>query len=79
MASSSSSLRVLRDRAGLTQTELAGRAGLKQETISALERGKVPNPRKQTLDRLAHGLGVPRPEVWRGLELTVARGGRRVA
>jgi transcriptional regulator with XRE-family HTH domain len=73
------SLRVLRERAGLTQTELADRTGLKQETISALECGKVPNPRKLTLDKLARGLGVPRPEVWRGLELTVARGGRRVA
>jgi transcriptional regulator with XRE-family HTH domain len=74
------SLRSLRRRARLTQLELAGRAGLEVSTIARLERGVMPNPTKQTLEKLAHGLGVPPLAVWRAHDLSVAHpGGRRVA
>lgn len=42
---------------GLTQEELAERAGLGQETISSIERGTGSFPRLKTLSRLARGLG----------------------
>jgi len=44
-------LRDARRRAGLTQRELAAKAGIPQETIARIERGRV-DPRVKTLDRL---------------------------
>ena len=47
----------LRAAAGLTQEQLAVRAGLSQQYISDLERGKL-NPTIVTLYELATALGV---------------------
>ncbi len=47
----------LRDAAGLTQEALAERAGMSQQYISDLERGKL-NPTVVTLYELATALGV---------------------
>jgi len=35
------SLRIMREFAGLSQNELAGRSGIPQSTISALENGRI--------------------------------------
>ena len=48
---SARSLRQARRRAGLTQRELAERAGIPQPTVSRIESGRVV-PRVDTLDRL---------------------------
>lgn len=45
-----------RCEAGLTQAELAERSGVRQETISRLEKGRV-NPTAKTLDQLARAMG----------------------
>src|SRR5690348_2436271 len=51
-------LRRHRQAAGLTQEELAERAGLSVEGISALERGVNRAPRKDTVELLAEALGL---------------------
>ena len=43
---------------GLTQEELAERAGISVDTISALERGVNVSPRKDTIDLLADALAL---------------------
>ncbi len=48
-------LKALRLRAGLTQTELARRAGVSQSLIARIEAGKV-NPRVSTLMKIYHAL-----------------------
>jgi transcriptional regulator with XRE-family HTH domain len=48
---------VLRQTAGLTQTELSHRIGEKQTTLSLWERSRRP-PRAHALPKLAHALGV---------------------
>ena len=45
-----------RRRAGLTQRALAARAGIAQETIARIERGRI-DPRVNTLDRLLEACG----------------------
>src|SRR6516164_7100265 len=52
-------LRRYRRAAGLTQEELAERAGLSPEGISALERGVNRAPRKDTVELLAEALALP--------------------
>jgi transcriptional regulator with XRE-family HTH domain len=54
----------LRDAAGLTQEALAERAGMSQQYISDLERGKC-NPTIVTLYELAQALGVSQVELVR--------------
>ncbi|HEX6913023.1 MAG TPA: helix-turn-helix transcriptional regulator [Longimicrobium sp.] len=54
----------LRRRAGLTQVELAGRAGMRQPRIAEIERGEY-NPRLDTLAKLAWGLGATMEELTR--------------
>ena len=49
-------VREARQRAGLTQRGLAAKAGIPQETIARIERGRV-DPRIGTLDRLLEGCG----------------------
>jgi len=49
-------LRHARHRAGLTQRQLAAKAGIPQETIARIERGRV-DPRLGTLDCLLEGCG----------------------
>ena len=50
-------LRLRRESAGLTQSQIAERSGLTQEMISNLERGKH-QPRFETLEKYAKGLGL---------------------
>jgi tetratricopeptide (TPR) repeat protein/transcriptional regulator with XRE-family HTH domain len=51
-------LRSLRRTAGLSQEELAARAGLSAKAIGALERGERTHPRPHTLRALADALGL---------------------
>jgi predicted ATPase/DNA-binding XRE family transcriptional regulator/tetratricopeptide (TPR) repeat protein len=51
-------LRRLRETAGLTQEELAERAGLSRDAVSALERGHRRQPHPRTVRALAVGLGL---------------------
>jgi DNA-binding XRE family transcriptional regulator len=51
-------IRALRERAVLTQAELAAKSGLPQSHISRLENGQH-SPSRVTLERLASALGVP--------------------
>lgn len=50
-------LREARTRAGLTQRELARRAGIPQPAVSRIERDHV-SPRLETLDVLLRGCGL---------------------
>lgn len=52
-------LRRLRGAAGLTQEELASRAGLSPNAVSALERGQRKRPYPHTVRALADALGLP--------------------
>jgi uncharacterized protein len=74
-------VRHARKRAGLTQRQLAAKAGIPQETIARIERGRV-DPRVGTLDRLLEaagfglehmprlGIGIDRPQIQERLALT---------
>ena len=68
-------VRYARRRAGLTQRELSAKAGIPQETIARIERGRV-DPRVGTLDRLLEacefGLEVL-PRLGVGIDRTVIR------
>src|SRR5688500_18614169 len=55
-------LRRARRATGLSQEELAERAGLSARAISALERGVNRAPRPDTLDMLADALALPAEE-----------------
>jgi transcriptional regulator with XRE-family HTH domain len=55
-------LRRLREAAGLTQEELAGRAGLAAKNISDLERGERRRPYPHTVRSLADALGLSEEE-----------------
>lgn len=55
-------LRRLREAAGLTQEELAGRAGLTSNAISDLERGRRRRPYPHTVRSLADALGLSEEE-----------------
>ena len=48
----------LRDERGWTQEELATLMGVKQNHISAIETGKLVDPRASTIEKLARALGV---------------------
>jgi transcriptional regulator with XRE-family HTH domain len=52
-------LRRYREAAGLTQEELAARAGLSARGISDLERGRRQTPRLETVRLLAEALALP--------------------
>jgi putative transcriptional regulator len=52
------SLREARERANLTQMELAERAGVRQATISEMERGLTTRVDLDVLDRICGALGV---------------------
>ncbi|HEV2789700.1 MAG TPA: helix-turn-helix transcriptional regulator [Solirubrobacterales bacterium] len=51
-------VKLLRDKADLTQEELAHRAGLHTTWVSHIESGRV-NPKWETVERIAWGLEVP--------------------
>jgi tetratricopeptide (TPR) repeat protein/transcriptional regulator with XRE-family HTH domain len=61
-ASLGARLRVLRERALLTQEELAEQSGVSVGTISGIETGHIHRPRSATLRRLADALGLTGPE-----------------
>lgn len=56
-------LRDLRERAGLTQEQLAAKAGLTHSTIYKLETGRAKRPGYTTMERLAAVLGVRPDEI----------------
>jgi transcriptional regulator with XRE-family HTH domain len=51
-------IQLLRDAAGLTQAQLADRAGVNPEHISRIERAEK-GPSIELLDRIASALGLP--------------------
>lgn len=51
-------LRVLRERAGMTQEELADSSGLSIRTISDLERGRTTTPQRRSIALLAGALCI---------------------
>jgi predicted ATPase/DNA-binding XRE family transcriptional regulator len=55
-------LRILRESAGLTQEELAARAGLTRNAVSALERGERRRPYPHTVRSLAKALDLSEAE-----------------
>ena len=68
-------VRYARRRAGLTQRQLAAKAGIPQETIARIERGRV-DPRVGTLDRLLESCGYgleSAPRLGIGLDRTQIR------
>src|SRR5262245_28694537 len=67
-------LRGFRERIGLTQEELAERAGLSAQGISALERGLRRRPYLPTVRALAEALDLSAPER-AALATAVARDG----
>jgi non-specific serine/threonine protein kinase len=71
-------LRACRVAAGLSQEELAERAGLSVRGISDLERDARRTPQRQTLHRLVQALGLG-PEAAAHLAAPVRRARRRVA
>jgi predicted ATPase/DNA-binding XRE family transcriptional regulator len=55
-------LRQHRNAAGLTQEDLAERAGLSVDTISLLERGEHRRPHRYTMQSLADAMGLSHPD-----------------
>ena len=51
-------MRMWRERAGLSQIELAKRSGISQVTISALEKGRNSGGNLDTIELLADALGL---------------------
>jgi|WetSurMetagenome_2_1015567.scaffolds.fasta_scaffold868034_1 transcriptional regulator with XRE-family HTH domain len=51
-------IKEIRTKKGLTQDKLANAAGVKQATISDIERGKIKHPGINTAAKLANALGV---------------------
>src|ERR1700727_2655369 len=65
-------LRDLRAEARLTQEELAEASGVRPRTVSDLERGVAVTPQRETIRRLADGLGLT--ELVRAQFEAIARG-----
>lgn len=59
-------VRAAREKAGLTQEQLAWAAGLHQTEIARIEGGKR-NPGLETIFKVARGLAVPPGELFRGI------------
>lgn len=59
-------LSIARSRAGLTQAELARRAGVPQSVVSDLENGKTLYPRLDTAMALAKALGCTIDDLFTG-------------
>ena len=51
-------MRMWRERAGLSQIELAKRSGISQVTISALEKGRNSGGNLDTIELLSDALGL---------------------
>jgi DNA-binding SARP family transcriptional activator/DNA-binding XRE family transcriptional regulator len=84
-------LRARRVRAGLTQAELAERAGVSVRAVRYIESGRIARPRRESVRRLAEAVGLAVDESWfaEGLDadrlwlgvlgrLELRRGGRPV-
>ncbi len=56
-------IKQLRDRAELTQEQLARKAGVTEAYVSMIESGTRKNPSLPVLKRLAKALGVPVTEL----------------
>lgn len=56
-------VREVRKAAGITQEELADRAGVNVGVIGFLERGKTLDPHVSNLQKIAHALGVQTGEL----------------
>lgn len=56
-------IRELRERAGLTQVELASRAGTSERAVNHLENGKTRRVDLDLLDRIARALKVEPSEL----------------
>jgi transcriptional regulator with XRE-family HTH domain len=54
-----SRIRAARRAAGLSQEELARRAGMSLKGMGDIERGVIPDPHYSSLSKIAEGLGVP--------------------
>ncbi|BCL15863.1 BTAD domain-containing putative transcriptional regulator [Micromonospora sagamiensis] len=65
MADDGAELRLRRLRAGLTQEQLAHRAGISVRAVRDIEQGRVRAPRPESLRRIAEAIGpaVPEPPV----------------
>jgi transcriptional regulator with XRE-family HTH domain len=61
-------LRSYREKAGLSQAELAKAVGVRQATISDLETGKSRRVELDLLERLAEALGVKAPALLEHVE-----------
>ena len=59
----SDNLRRARRAAGLSQAELAERAGVGANTIARIEAEQIDNPRINTLGKLARALGIDAREL----------------
>jgi transcriptional regulator with XRE-family HTH domain len=57
-------VRQIRKAAGLSQSELAERAGTSMNGIALLEQGRIRDPHLSTLEQIAQGLGVPFAELF---------------
>lgn len=57
-------IRELRSQAGLTQAQLAERAGRSLRTIAELETSEMANPKRETLVSIARALGVGVADLW---------------
>ena len=58
-------IRCLREKSGLTQEELADRAGISTKYLQNLEGKNPKTARVVTLEKLAKGLGIP---IWETLK-----------
>jgi transcriptional regulator with XRE-family HTH domain len=56
-------IRTLRDKAGLSLSELEAESGIPKATISRIENGHR-NPRIETLKKIAEGIGVELKELF---------------
>ena len=70
-------LRRMRHAVGLTQAELAERAGLSERGVSDLERGARTRPHRETVDLLADALALTGPDRARLLAARAAVAGGR--
>ena len=70
-------LRRLRRKKGLTQTQLADRAGYHRNLVSLVERGEA-NPSLITIFDMATTLGVTASEIVRAVERMMDRKARKV-
>lgn len=63
MASAGVILRAARGRLGLSQGEVADRAGIYQNALSLMETGRIKRPKAETVAKLCNVLEVPFDEL----------------